>query len=708
MYFSPSNTRFQALKTFEAKFSETNTLVIFLRKPESLEVNEFLQVVRELHEGSLTLPRLVRSDSIVNYPLIFGDETGIGVKDFIDYACDESGCPRYLEILDEPGVVSRLVSKDATVLAVAMTFVVPLATSSVISELTESARALAATIIKPHGIEYAIVGSISQMEAFREASRKETYKLIAFALLLVGTSLSFLYRQLLTPATIMVIGMIGATASVASLGIAGVPLNTSTTASPIIAMLLVVATATHVFASFHRSSAVSPADESMRSALRENRAPIILTTLTSCAGLASLNYADAPPLAQLGNSVVAGTIVGVVALYVFAPLAARLLPRKMHREIVGWAIDIGDRKNSQIALVLAFASVIAAMGVSRINIDEDFVEYFSDAYEFRRGADFAARYMAGPKSLQIAVNTNRNGGIESQEAIQFLHTFETWLRGLKPAASVWGIADPLFRLKNTLTSRQESFDDELVAQSLLTYELSLGEGQDLREYLSSDRASTRVSVLLGPSSSTTIMELDAVIRQWFLEEAPCGYSVSVSGINVPIAYMAVENIGSLVKAVSLTVVGMTIALGIFFRSFPISMISLVAIGLPILMGFGIWGWFIGDIGLAASVVLAITIGIVIDDAIHLTYRFSQATRSGMSTKAARRYALSNAGVAITQTSIALSLGFLVLTFSGFRVNEVLGMCTAGVLICAWIFDFFLLPSALAIASRFSEAPRAAL
>ena len=38
------------------------------------------------------------------------------------------------------------------------------------------------------------------------------------------------------------------------------------------------------------------------------------------------------------------------------------------------------------------------------------------------------------------------------------------------------------------------------------------------------------------------------------------------------------------------------------------------------MGFGLWGWIVVNIGLAASVIAAVTIGIVVDDAIHIIYR----------------------------------------------------------------------------------------
>jgi len=52
------------------------------------------------------------------------------------------------------------------------------------------------------------------------------------------------------------------------------------------------------------------------------------------------------------------------------------------------------------------------------------------------------------------------------------------------------------------------------------------------------------------------------------------------------------------------------------------------------------------------------------------------------------------GTALFLTSLILVCGFLVLTFSGFRMNVQLGFMTAISIICALLADFLFLPTLL--------------
>ncbi len=671
-------------------------MIIFLRGQKEDEAPYLLDAVRLVHELARELNRVLRVDSIVNYPYVSGDADSVEVRDFIDVACVDSICSGYTHFKQEPGTVNRLVSEDASVLAVSLSFNLPIAGPREISETTQSVRSLIHSVSEKYPrIEFAMVGSISQMDAFREASRRETYKLIGIAIVVVVGVLTAIYRQVSTPLMLLGLGVAGALAGVASLGLTGTPLNTSTTAVPVISMLLVIATSMHVVNAFHASqSPERPASESMADSLRDYWRPILLTVLTTCAGLASLNYADAPPLSQLGNAVSAGLVVGVGALFAIAPALARFLPARTPIDVSRGATRIADQLGNSAPVALVGLALISAYGITRIGIDENFVEYFSEDYEFRRGADFAETYMAGPKSAHIDINTNVNEGIETVKFMRFAEAFTHWLRSNSIVASVSGVSSAIVRLDEVLDDSASERTDAKIAQLLFTFEMSLGEGQDLRESVSVDRSSTRVVALLGRATSQDIMSLDRSIQEWFQTNAPPGYSVVVSGINVPIAYMALENINSVVGAIAITIFGMATAIGIYFASAVIALISLIAIALPMLMGFGLWGWFVGEIGLAAAVVIAIAMGIVIDDAIHVIYQFTQSRKSGASPQEARTIALKRAGAAITQTSIALSLGFTVLAFSGFHVNQVLGLCTAAIFVCAWMFDFFLLPNAL--------------
>ena len=132
----------------------------------------------------------------------------------------------------------------------------------------------------------------------------------------------------------------------------------------------------------------------------------------------------------------------------------------------------------------------------------------------------------------------------------------------------------------------------------------------------------------------------------------------------------------------------------------VGLISLVPNLLPAAFGFAAWGWMNGEINIAISVVMGMTLGIVVDDSIHFLSKYLYARRDlGMATEAAIVHAFQTVGRALWVTSLVLVLGFLVLAFSDFRPTADMGLLTAIVIAFALILDFLLLPALLLIGHR---------
>jgi predicted RND superfamily exporter protein len=144
-----------------------------------------------------------------------------------------------------------------------------------------------------------------------------------------------------------------------------------------------------------------------------------------------------------------------------------------------------------------------------------------------------------------------------------------------------------------------------------------------------------------------------------------------------------------------------ITLVIAFRSFKYGLISLIPNVTPIMLGFGLWGVFVGEVGLGLSVVGSLTLGVVVDDTIHYMSKYLRGRREvGLSPEDSIRYVFKNVGTAMVVLSIVLVAGFLVLAFSTFRVNADLGMLTAITFAIALVADFlFLGPLLLTLEKR---------
>ena len=161
------------------------------------------------------------------------------------------------------------------------------------------------------------------------------------------------------------------------------------------------------------------------------------------------------------------------------------------------------------------------------------------------------------------------------------------------------------------------------------------------------------------------------------------------------SHIGMRNIISMLSGTAIALVLISLILVVALRSIKFGALSLLPNLAPALMAFGAWGILVGEVGLAVSVVVAMTLGIVVDDTIHFLSKYLRARKErGMNAEDAIRYAFNTVGVALTVTTVVLVAGFLVIAQSNFKVNAEMGLLTAITIAIALIVDFLFLPALL--------------
>jgi predicted RND superfamily exporter protein len=106
-------------------------------------------------------------------------------------------------------------------------------------------------------------------------------------------------------------------------------------------------------------------------------------------------------------------------------------------------------------------------------------------------------------------------------------------------------------------------------------------------------------------------------------------------------------------------------------------------------------------------IASITLGVVVDDTIHLLHGFEHARAAGLAPGAAMGEALSRSGHALLFTGIVLALGFATLALSEFRPTARFGQLTAVTIVVALAAELLLLPALVhALAPLLERAPTA--
>ena len=728
--FYGDNVYHHDLEAFEATFQQNNNVLILLRRDgERIDSSPALEkALRDATDRAWKLPYALRVDSLATVPHISANGDDFTLEPVLDVLCRD-GCDSTRaaarggdpdKLLDDPLLKSRLVSSDATTVAVYVAFDLPYASTTAVQTITSSVRALARELEKETpNLTVQFVGGITMMDAFSEAAQRDAMTLVPLVIVMLCALLVLVLGDAKLIGLLVATGVYGTVVAMGFAGWAGMKINVATSIVPVLIITFAVASGLHLLVTYSRQRVRSGVDAATATkiALDLNLKPTLLTAIMSLVGFVSMNSADSPPLRDMGNLVSIGLTAGTTSLLWVVPLAmlrirrVRVLPTsKWTSRVVEW---ISDLRGAGITAFVVIFALVTVTGLARITLNDDFVKYFDESFEFRRAADFAEARMGGPNYVDIVLSAPQADGIYDPEYMDLVARFSAWLRERPLVASVVSVADVVSKVADAFSGNPDlkAHSREEIAQYVLTYELSLTAGQDLEDYFDKSRRSTRISTLLNGGNSQTVIALEDDVYRWFEPYKKQGYSIVVTGINVPVAHMSILNVTSMLSGIFWGLVANAIVLGIYFKSVRILLLTAPAIFLPSAMGFGLWGWLVGEIGLAASIVAAMTIGIIIDDAIHIIYRY-QYTRDVLNEApdAAARLTVNSVGFAILATSVALAVGFLILGLSGFAVSQTLGLLTAIILVCGLVVDLILVPRALAWLDlrRYSGASSAAI
>ena len=347
--------------------------------------------------------------------------------------------------------------------------------------------------------------------------------------------------------------------------------------------------------------------------------------------------------------------------------------------------------------------IVLIMGVPRIELSDNLAQYFDDRYEFRRDTDYIIENLTGVDKLEYSLSAGREGGITDPDYLRQVDAFAEWYRAQPEVTHVQAFSDIMKRLNKNMHGDDPAFyrlpdDPELAAQYLLLYELSLLFGSDLNDRIDVAKSATRLSVVTKNAWSRDLRELDKRAQAWLQTNAP-DFANEASGLSIISAHLTLRNINSMLRGTITAMALISFILIWIFKSVRIGLLSLLPNFIPAIMSFGLWGYLVGHVGIASSVVIAVVFGIVVDDTIHFLSKYLKARREGLPAPEAVRYTFNTVGHALWTTTAVLSVGFLVFATSGFEVSWALGLLVTITIVFALVADFLLLPTLLIAIDR---------
>ncbi len=712
IFFDGTNKQLLAFDEIQTTFAKTDNLAIVIA-PEDGDIftPQTLSLIQKITVDAWQVPYSSRVDSIANYQHTEAFEDDLLVEDLLysEYELTPERISKVKSIaLSEPVLKSALVSEKGDVTVVNITVQLPeMDKTAEVEEVVSSINAMIDRYQRAYpDVTFHKAGIIAMNYAFMTAAQDDSSTLVPTMLVVILVFLTIMLRSILSviATLIVIIGSVMATMGIS--GWAGMFLSTATVNVPTLIMTLAVADCVHVIATMRQSmkNGFTKA-QSIERSIALNFVPILITSVTTAIGFLMMNMSDSPVLRDFGNLSALGVMVACFLSVTLLPALLKLLPIRVKMETSQdqkhVMVRLGDFVVSQRRALLPLSVVVIVVCASLIplnKVNDESVEYFGQRNEFRQAADFMEERISGMTNISIAIKTNESQGIAAPDFLNTIGEFSSWLRDQPETDHVATLADVYKRLNKNMHGDDEAYYSlpqarELAAQYLLLYEMSLPYGLDLNNQINVDKSSIKMVLTVANLGSVELVDLENRIYQWFAKHAP-QYQVVASSPSLMFAHIGETNMASMLSTLPITLVLISALLIFALRSVRLGLISLMPNIAPAVIGFGLWALISGEINLGLSVVVTLTLGIVVDDAVHFLSKYQRARREGQTAEQAVRYAFHTVGRALWITTVVLVAGFSVLAMSSFRLNADMGQLSAIVIFIALVVDFLFLPTLL--------------
>lgn len=516
--------------------------------------------------------------------------------------------------------------------------------------------------------------------------------------------LSFLcFRRLIAPLLVLSTGILSVIATLGFMGYAGIAIN------PIVSVIIILILVVGCTEDIHIISEFLPGiDHQLRrlDALRALANTIVptlfLTSFSTALGFLTLLTSPVPGLRDFGLACATGIILNFLITLLISPGILRLAKttgkpqatytsrRNSHLERFLRALSVHPVAGATVAAVFLIA---AGIGITRLEINNDYLRFFSEDSAVRQDHFQLVKDFGGSSSLVVTIETKKRNGVYGRDFLLPIAAFHDRLGEEFP--SVFGVTDLLrqFQLHNAAPDTESDLPER--EDDLADFRLFFGKTY-LKNCVDFDGSKTAIWIRVPSEGSLRINEYMETILQLAEGILPPEAEVKIVGQPVMTAYVSDLITRELVQNLFLLATAVAFTLMLFFRSFRIGILAIIPNIFPVLITFGFMGWAEIPLSTGTFAVALVALGISVDDTIHLFTRYrherSQDQKAPFPEVLIRVLRLEVLPISVT--SLILTIGFLPLLFSDFQVHRETGLLFVVAILSAFAADLFVTPVTL--------------
>lgn len=482
--------------------------------------------------------------------------------------------------------------------------------------------------------------------------------------------------------------------------------------------------------------------------------PCLYTTLTTMVAFLSLVMSGIRPVIDFGWMMTIAVGLALVVGFFMMPAGLLLLPRKVHvnEDTISQNFTHGfavftDRHGKLLMFIAATIFVVSVTGMTRLKVENRFIDYFDDTTEIYRGMLQIDAELGGTLPLEIIINRKPNAqpqpvlpvtGVDEDSADgdniddEFSDMFADdegedfasdvaapqtsyWFTraGMRDISKIHDYIDQMEATGKVLSlATLYAVLNDIVGGTVDDIQLALikrAASADINDklinpYLSADGLQTRFVVRVKETSaSLNRNEMLEDIHHFMTDTM--GYTAEdyeITGMMVLYNNMLQSLFSSQIVTLGLVFVAIMLMFAVLFKSLTVSLIAIAPNVLAALFVLGGMGWVGIPLDMMTITIAAITVGIGVDDTIHYIHRFKKEFSYDRNYVAAMYRSHASIGLAMFYTSLVIIAGFSILALSNFTPSIYFGLLTSVAMFAAFFGAMLLLPQLLIMCKPFGK------
>ena len=459
--------------------------------------------------------------------------------------------------------------------------------------------------------------------------------------------------------------------------------------------------------------------------------PILYTALTTIIAFLSLIFSGIKPIIDFGWMMTLGLITSFIITFTLLPSLISFVPTQNislqkydDSKITSFLAKLSQNNHKTIFTITIVVIVLSLVGISRLEVENSFINYFSKKTEIYKGMKLIDEKLGGTTPLEIILKFPKKEKQKNNDDDEF----EDWdNEESQDDDKYWFTKDKIDRISsvhNYLDNLPQvgkvlSFSSIIDVATILNNNKPLGtlemgvlyskipesiKSEIIDPYISIKDNEARINLRI-IDSQENLRRNDLIKKINYDLKNELGLEQSefkLAGVLILFNNLLQSLFKSQILTLGLVMIGIFGMFLILFKNIKLSLIGVVPNFIAAFFILGVIGLLGIPLDMMTITIAAITIGIAVDNSIHYIYRFKEEFNNSNDYNKTLDLCHSTVGKAILNTSITIVFGFSILVLSKFIPTIYFGIFTGLAMLLAMVSVLTLLPALILIVKPFKN------